>query len=73
MTRIVQTFSFLAIVALFFFGQIGSAQAKVDSCSERFPEATWDTIRTGQVSIETTGIAPALADRFRAEIVAVDG
>jgi hypothetical protein len=73
MNKFAQSVALVAMVTLFLSGQAEPAQATVDSCSDRFPEATWDIIRTGPVSIETTGIAPGLAERFREEIALVDG
>lgn len=73
MNKFAQTSALLALASVFVFGHIGPVQASDDSCSDRFPEATWDVIRTGPVSIETTGIAPGMADRFLQEIALVDG
>jgi hypothetical protein len=58
---------------LFVAGRVEPAEANVESCSERFPETSWDVIATGPVSIESTGVATLLADRFRGEITLVSG
>ncbi len=73
MNKFARSSVLLAIAALYLFGQAEPVQASVDSCSDRFPEATWDVIRTGPVTIETTGLTPELAARFREEITLVAG
>ena len=38
-----------------------------DRCGERYPEATWSTVRTGAVSVEVSGITEGIAQRFAGE------
>lgn len=54
-------------------GSVGSASADTGSCADRFPEAEWSTLRSGPVSIETTGMTRELGDRFNEEISLVAG
>ncbi len=44
------------------------SRAAVPSCAERFPEATWRTESVGPISIESSALTQALADRFVGEI-----
>jgi hypothetical protein len=47
----------------------GAAAASAGQpCSERFPETEWTSVADGRVSIETTDVAPGLAERFVREI-----
>ncbi len=71
MSKFARSSALLAVAALFLFGQVEPVQASVASCSDRFSDATLDIIQTGPVTIETTGIPPGLADRFRDEITLV--
>lgn len=43
------------------------------SCADRFPQVEWVTVNDGPVSVETTGIAPGLADRFTREAALAEG
>jgi len=54
-------------------GSHGASATAGTSCSVRFPEAEWLAVSEGPVSIEATGIAPGLADRFTREAALVEG
>lgn len=71
----------IAVASLTVVGSSGPAAAGVgESCAVRFPELVtkpatelhWVVLRSGAVSIEATGLTPALAARFRDEIALVD-
>jgi len=73
MIKFVATVAVTAIAAISIIGFADSAAAGVgDSCSDRFPETEWMTVRTGGVSIAVTGMTPALAARFDEEISLID-
>ncbi|GMQ94327.1 MAG: hypothetical protein BMS9Abin12_1815 [Acidimicrobiia bacterium] len=74
MIKLVATVAVAAFAAISVVGSSGPAAAAVgDSCSIRFPETEWVTVRSGGVSIEVTGMTPALATRFDEEISLIDG
>ncbi len=50
------------------FGSGGTAAGAVVTCAERFPESEWTVLRSGTVTIESTGIARELGVRFNGEI-----
>jgi len=58
---------FAAAVAVL-VGHADAVSASGESCADRFPEADWTQLRSGAVSIESTGMIEELGDRFDREI-----
>lgn len=68
---------YAAAVVLVLGAMLALAQPAVaasgDSCAARFPEATWDPVADGSVTVEATGLTPGLTARFVDEIALVSG
>lgn len=85
MTKFASAVVIFAMATVFIIGLSGQATAVVgESCSARFSEASnelangvatdreWVVVRSGPVTVEATGLTPALATRFRDEIALID-
>jgi hypothetical protein len=58
------------LLVVFAPGVAGAAQG--DGCGERYPEASWSTVRSGDITVEVTGIPDGIARRFANEAGLVD-
>ncbi len=68
MKTIISVVALAFVTTIAMIGSDGPASAAGASCSERFPETEWVTIREGPVSVETTGVTLELGERFEREI-----
>ncbi len=71
--RLLPLVATFAASAVLLVGHAAAASASGPSCAERFPEAEWTQLRSGAISIESSGVTEELGNRFDAEIALAAG